>query len=140
MKIRYLLHFLVHWLISNTDLVISTCACTCTCCFGTVLATAQISKLLTRLFHCCREIQEKYKLTLTRDAVLQFTRAADSNRGALSRSVFAHAQYDVLRRLRVYWLPRYLLHKDYLNQLGSVQLTWSAVFCIFSAIVLRQLL
>jgi len=65
-----------------------------------------------RLF---REIQDKYKLTLTRDAVLQFT-----HNDGLSQSVFIRVQCHALSRLRAYWIPRYLLHKDYLNELGFV--------------------
>jgi len=52
--------------------------------------------------------------------VQQFTRDANNSCG-LSESIFIPAQYDVLRRLRVYWVPRYLLHKEYLNELGFVQ-------------------
>jgi len=30
----------------------------------------------------------------------------------LSHHVFSRTQYDVLRRLRSYWLPRFVIHKD----------------------------
>ncbi|XP_012937168.1 uncharacterized protein LOC101859632 [Aplysia californica] len=55
-----------------------------------------------------RDIQDKYKLKLTTDAREQITRAA-SNMG-LSHTIFLRTQYDVLRRLRAYWMPRFLIH------------------------------
>jgi len=73
------------------------------------------------LFHCRREIQEKYKLSLTRDAVQQFTlSAADCG---LSSSVFIPVQRHVLQRLKAYWVPRYLLHNEYLKDLGYAQVS-----------------
>jgi len=73
------------------------------------------------MISCCRDIQKKYNLTLTRDAVQQFTHAA--NNSGLCRSIFTQAQYHVLRRLKTYWVPRYLLHKEYLNELRFVNAT-----------------
>ncbi|XP_025105262.1 regulator of G-protein signaling 22-like isoform X2 [Pomacea canaliculata] len=55
-----------------------------------------------------RDIQDKYKLKLTQDAKEQITRSASSV--GLSHTIFLRTQYDVLRRLRAYWLPRYLIH------------------------------
>jgi len=73
------------------------------------------------LFDCVdREIQDKYKLSLSRDAVQQFTVSAGDRRG-LSPSIFVPVQRHVLRRLTDYWVPRYLLHREYLNQLRYVQ-------------------
>lgn len=65
---------------------------------------------------CDRDIQEKYKLALTRDAVQQFMHAA--SHFGLKQMIFIHAQYSVLRRLRAYWVPRYLIHLERVNQLG----------------------
>ncbi|XP_059138673.1 regulator of G-protein signaling 22-like isoform X2 [Physella acuta] len=55
-----------------------------------------------------RNIQDKYKLKLTSDALDQITQAA-TNKG-LSHTIFLRTQYDVLRRLRAYWVPRFLIH------------------------------
>lgn len=57
-----------------------------------------------------RDIQDKYRMKLTQDAQKQIN---DASRNAnLSHTVFIRTQYDVLRRLRVYWLPRFLIHKE----------------------------
>ncbi|KAK6183535.1 hypothetical protein SNE40_011001 [Patella caerulea] len=55
-----------------------------------------------------RDIQDKYKLNLTNDAKDQITRAA-RNVG-LTHTIFLRTQYDVLRRLRAYWISRFLMH------------------------------
>ncbi|XP_067682061.1 regulator of G-protein signaling 22-like isoform X1 [Haliotis asinina] len=60
-----------------------------------------------RLF---RDIQDKYKLNLTQDARNNISKSA-SNVG-LSHTIFLRTQYDVLRRLRAYWVPRFLLHQE----------------------------
>ncbi|XP_052275180.1 uncharacterized protein LOC127874696 isoform X4 [Dreissena polymorpha] len=60
-----------------------------------------------RLF---RDIQDKFKIHLTRDAKEQISKAASN--ASLSHSVFIRTQYDVLRRLRAYWVPRYMLHME----------------------------
>ena len=54
-------------------------------------------------------------MTLTKEAKNQLCLAA-SNTG-LTHTIFLRAQYDMLRRLRVYWLPRYLIHKERHNEL-----------------------
>ncbi|XP_072031975.1 uncharacterized protein [Amphiura filiformis] len=61
----------------------------------------------TRLF---RDIQDKYRFKLTPDAMEQIKRA-QGNTG-LSESVFTRTQYDVLRRLRSYWVARFILHQE----------------------------
>nr|XP_039254136.1 uncharacterized protein LOC120331161 [Styela clava] len=58
-----------------------------------------------RLF---REILDRHKFTLSEEATEQI-REAQSNVG-LTCHVFARTQYDALRRLRSYWLPRYIVH------------------------------
>ena len=63
----------------------------------------------------CRDIQDKYKLKLTQDAKEQIARST-SNMG-LSHTIFLRTQYDVLRRLRAYWLPRYLTHCERTNMI-----------------------
>lgn len=64
-----------------------------------------------------RDIQDKYKLKLTPDARDQVVRAA-SNMG-LSHTIFLRTQYDVLRRLRAYWMPRFLIHCEMTKQIGD---------------------
>lgn len=66
-----------------------------------------------RLF---RDIQDKYRMTLTEEAQRQL-RFAATNSG-LSHTLFIRTQYDVLRRLRAYWLPRYIIHRERMLQLG----------------------
>jgi hypothetical protein len=39
------------------------------------------------------------------------------NNQCLTHSLFEHIQYDILRRLRAYWVPRFILHK--LKQRGK---------------------
>ncbi|XP_076463584.1 LOW QUALITY PROTEIN: uncharacterized protein LOC143295827 [Babylonia areolata] len=55
-----------------------------------------------------RDIQDKYKLKLTQDAKEQIVRSTSNM--TLSHTIFLRTQYDVLRRLRAYWLPRFLTH------------------------------
>ncbi|KAI8515025.1 hypothetical protein Bbelb_076160 [Branchiostoma belcheri] len=69
--------------------------------------TEQTKTLRARLF---RDIQDKYKFNLTPDAQHQI-RVAQENEG-VSYTVFTRTQYDVLRRLRSYWVPRYLVHRS----------------------------
>jgi hypothetical protein len=40
-----------------------------------------------------------------------------SNENRLNHNLFDEIQYDVLRRLRAYWVPRFILHK--LKQRGK---------------------
>lgn len=70
------------------------------------------------LFWTCRDIQDKYKLNLTEEARDQITKASCNS--SLSHTVFIRTQYDVLRRLRAYWVPRYLIHMERLRELRSV--------------------
>ncbi|XP_052105835.1 uncharacterized protein LOC127738576 isoform X2 [Mytilus californianus] len=60
-----------------------------------------------RLF---RDIQDRYKMNLTIDAKNSIAKAASN--ANLSHTVFIRTQYDVLRRLRAYWVPRYLIHVE----------------------------
>ncbi|XP_035678626.1 uncharacterized protein LOC118417227 [Branchiostoma floridae] len=73
--------------------------------------TEQTKTLRARLF---RDIQDKYKFNLTPDAQHQI-RVAQENDG-VSYTVFTRTQYDVLRRLRSYWVPRYLVHRSLSQQ------------------------
>lgn len=57
-----------------------------------------------------RDIQSKYRMSLTKEAREQIQRA--SNNVSLHHTIFIRAQYDVLRRLRAYWVPRFLLHLE----------------------------
>ncbi|XP_013386604.1 uncharacterized protein LOC106156055 isoform X2 [Lingula anatina] len=67
-----------------------------------------------RLF---RDIQDKYKINLTEDAQIQLRKTASSS--SLSHTIFIRTQYNVLRRLRAYWVPRYLIHKERMDELSS---------------------
>ncbi|KAK2187817.1 hypothetical protein NP493_153g02003 [Ridgeia piscesae] len=64
-----------------------------------------------------RDIQDKYNLQLTSDAKRQITQAT-SNAG-LGHTVFIRTQYDVLRRIRAYWVMRFLLHKERMDELRT---------------------
>ncbi|XP_029638273.2 uncharacterized protein LOC115213437 [Octopus sinensis] len=57
-----------------------------------------------------RDIQDKYKMSLTKEAKDQIQKSV--NNVSLSHTIFVQTQYDVLRRLRTYWIPRYLLHLE----------------------------
>ncbi|XP_071834879.1 regulator of G-protein signaling 22-like isoform X3 [Apostichopus japonicus] len=72
------------------------------------LGDQKIDVVKTNLF---RNIQDKYRFKLTPDAQEQIKKA-QGNMG-LSESVFTRTQYDVLRRLRSYWVPRFLIHQEY---------------------------
>ena len=64
---------------------------------------------------CYRDIQDKYRLSLTREARKQIQQAAHDH--GLSHNVFIRTQYDVLRRLRTYWVNRFLIHKERMDEL-----------------------
>lgn len=49
-------------------------------------------------------------MNLTIDAKNHIAKAASN--ANLSHTVFIRTQYDVLRRLRAYWVPRYLIHVE----------------------------
>ena len=66
----------------------------------------------------CRDIKDKYKVSLTLEARRQIQQAAHDRE--LSNTVFIRTQYDVLRRLRTYWISRFLIHKERLNELRWV--------------------
>ncbi|CAH3180537.1 unnamed protein product [Porites lobata] len=68
----------------------------------------------TRLF---REIQDKYKNVLTSDAKEQIERALFH--GGLTQDLFKRTQYDMLRRLRSYWIPRFLVHVERNSDFGD---------------------
>ncbi|PAA92558.1 hypothetical protein BOX15_Mlig019187g2 [Macrostomum lignano] len=57
-----------------------------------------------------RDLQDKYRLRLTEEAKAQMRNAANDHQKA--NSILLRTQYDVLRRLRSYWLPRYIIHKE----------------------------
>ena len=62
-----------------------------------------------------RDIQDKYRIHLTKEAKEQIAKAASNSH--LSHSIFIRTQYDVLRRLRAYWVPRYLMHQERVRKL-----------------------
>ncbi|KAI0239141.1 hypothetical protein LSAT2_010110 [Lamellibrachia satsuma] len=64
-----------------------------------------------------RDIQDKYNLQLTADAKKQIAHATSI--AGLGHTVFIRTQYDVLRRIRAYWVPRFLLHKERMDELRT---------------------
>lgn len=69
---------------------------------------------MTKLF---REIQDKYKNFLTADAKEQIEKARYHQ--GLTQDLFARTQYDMLRRLRSYWIPRFLVHMERNSNFGD---------------------
>ncbi|XP_074646346.1 uncharacterized protein LOC141902488 [Tubulanus polymorphus] len=66
-----------------------------------------------RLF---RDIKDRYRLNFTNDAQEQMLKAASN--ANLSHTIFIRTQYDVLRRLRAYWVPRFIIHKGRVDGFG----------------------
>ncbi|CAF3432647.1 unnamed protein product [Rotaria sp. Silwood1] len=63
----------------------------------------------TRLF---RDLNDgKYHLPFMRHLQNKIRRAYADTAGSLSHEVFIQVQYDVLRRLRVYWSARFIIHQ-----------------------------
>ncbi|XP_077998144.1 uncharacterized protein LOC144451207 isoform X2 [Glandiceps talaboti] len=69
--------------------------------------TLQSKLQRNRLF---RDIQDRYKFKLSEDAK-DHIKQAQENEG-LSETVFTKTQYDILRRMRTYWVPRFLIHQE----------------------------
>ncbi|CAH1792455.1 unnamed protein product [Owenia fusiformis] len=61
-----------------------------------------------------RDIRDRYRMNLTKEARAQLAKASGSSN--LSHTIFIRAQYDVLRRLRTYWLQRFILHQERTNK------------------------
>ncbi|XP_069117351.1 regulator of G-protein signaling 22-like isoform X11 [Argopecten irradians] len=68
-----------------------------------------------RLF---RDIRDRYKMNLTEDARNQISKSASC--ASLSHTIFLRTQYDVLRRLRAYWVPRFLIHQERLREFSDI--------------------
>ncbi|CAF2606938.1 unnamed protein product [Rotaria sp. Silwood2] len=63
----------------------------------------------TRLF---RDLNDgKYHLPFMRHLQNKIRRAYSDKAGSLSHDVFLQVQYDVLRRLRIYWSARFIIHQ-----------------------------
>ena len=60
-----------------------------------------------RLF---RDINEKYVFSFAKRMHAKISESYMANE-SLTHNLFDHIQYDVLRRLRVYWVPRFILYK-----------------------------
>nr|XP_006815280.1 PREDICTED: uncharacterized protein LOC100368829 [Saccoglossus kowalevskii] len=71
------------------------------------IGDAESTMKRNRLF---RDIQDKYKFKLSDDAK-EHIKKAQENEG-LSETVFTRTQYDILRRMRTYWVPRFLIHQE----------------------------
>ncbi|CAB3981499.1 Hypothetical predicted protein [Paramuricea clavata] len=69
-----------------------------------------LQMLRVKLF---REINDKYKTHLTGEAKQKIREAL--NHEGLTKDLFTRTQYDTLRRLRSYWIPRFLVHKEKTN-------------------------
>ena len=69
------------------------------------------------IYHYYRDIQDKYRMNLTSEAKKNMRKT--STNASLSHTIFIRTQYDVLRRIRSYWLPRYIVHKERIHQLRS---------------------
>ena len=54
-------------------------------------------------------------MNLTDEAKKQLLKA--SSNSMLGHTIFIRTQYDVLRRVRAYWIPRFLIHKERIDQL-----------------------
>ncbi|XP_033734034.1 uncharacterized protein LOC117323122 isoform X2 [Pecten maximus] len=83
----------------------------------TVESFDELSKndIRNRLF---RDIRDRYKMNLTEDARNQISKSASS--ANLSHTIFLRTQYDVLRRLRAYWVPRFLIHQERLREFSDI--------------------
>lgn len=57
-------------------------------------------------------------MNLTKEAQQQISKSACN--ATLSHTIFIRTQYDVLRRLRAYWVPRFLIHEERLRELRYV--------------------
>lgn len=67
-----------------------------------------------------RDIQDRYHSILTPEANRQITSAASMS--VISDTIYVRAQYDTLRRLRTYWILRYIIHKERVGELESVSI------------------
>ena len=65
-----------------------------------------------RLF---RDINEKYIFAFARKMHEKISKNY-LNGQSLNHSLFDHIQYDILRRLRAYWVPRFILSKIKINR------------------------
>ena len=68
-----------------------------------------------KMFICNRDIQDRFRSIFTAETKQQITNA--SGISMLSDTIFLRAQYDTLRRLRSYWVLRYIIHKERLGEL-----------------------
>ncbi|XP_065446053.1 uncharacterized protein LOC135982600 [Chrysemys picta bellii] len=66
----------------------------------------------------CRNIQDKYKLSLFLASQEPTCEAQDGIEATFT--AFSRSQYDALRRLRAYWVPRFLLHHQRTRHLRTV--------------------
>ncbi|CAF4847599.1 unnamed protein product, partial [Rotaria magnacalcarata] len=53
----------------------------------------------------------KYHLPFMRHLQNKIRRAYSDSSGILTHDVFLQVQYDVLRRLRMYWSARFIIHR-----------------------------
>jgi hypothetical protein len=73
-----------------------------------------------------RDIQDRYHSILTPEANRQITSAASMS--VISDTIYVRAQYDTLRRLRTYWILRYIIHKERVGELELVSIIFFAFF------------
>nr|XP_032626645.1 uncharacterized protein LOC116819206 [Chelonoidis abingdonii] len=87
----------------------------CTKCLEASTAQREAQILCVSL---CRNIQGKYKLSLSLACQEPMCEAQGSIEATFS--AFSRSQYDALRRLRTYWVPRFLLHHQRTRHLRTV--------------------
>jgi hypothetical protein len=75
----------------------------------------------TRLFRDLND--DKYHLPFMRHLQNKIRRAYSETAGILTHDVFLQVQYDVLRRLRMYWVARFIIHQ--LFEQHHPQILWS---------------
>ena len=73
----------------------------------------------TRLF---RDLNDgKYHLPFMRHLQNKIRRAYSDTAGVLTHDVFLQVQYDVLRRLRIYWSARFIIHQLFQQHHTQIQ-------------------
>ena len=75
----------------------------------------------TRLFRDLND--DKYHLPFMRHLQNKIRRAYSETAGILTHDIFLQVQYDVLRRLRMYWVARFIIHQ--LFEQHHPQISWS---------------
>ncbi|CAF4253930.1 unnamed protein product [Rotaria socialis] len=101
----------------------------------TMLGLDQVENVVarTRLF---RDLNDgKYHLPFMRHLQNKIRRAYSDTSGILTHDVFLQVQYDVLRRLRMYWSARFIIHRLFQDHHPALRLpidmTQPANVCLY---------